>query len=649
MPQSMKPLSIQQVQIQDEFWSSRQKQVQDVVVPYQWAALNDEIPDAEPSYSMSNLKIAAKVADGQYHGMIFQDSDLYKWLETVGYVLSQHHDDSHSRAQLESLADSVIDLLEKAQWPDGYLNTYFTLVRPEDRWKNLRDEHELYCAGHLIEAAVAYYEATGKRKILDIVCRLADHIGAVFGPGPDRKHGYPGHPELELALFKLYRTTANKDYLHLAKYFIDERGRQPNYYVQEAVSRGEIGASDRNLEYWQAHAPLLEQHKAVGHAVRAMYLYSGATDVATEYEDEEMLAHLRELWDNVTKRRLYVTGGIGSSAHDEAFTVDYDLPNDRAYTESCAAIGLMLWAHRMLQVTKDARYADVMERALYNGILSGISLDGTKYFYVNPLEVKPAIANHRHDMRHITTVRQPWFGCACCPPNIARLMSSLGQYLYSVDESEQALYVHLFVAGQAFATVDQNDVEITLETAQPWDGDVAITVNQTKDSPWTLALRIPAWCRGNFSVLINGKYWDYMEEERGYLKITRQWQAGDQLQVSFAMDVQIVRANPLLRADIGKVCLQRGPFVYCLEEADNGANLHTICLSNSGSIVSAFESGLLGGVAVITASGCRLNTVSDDLYSTDLGQKMDVTLRAIPYYAWANRGEGEMTVWVNEA
>ncbi|MCK4600320.1 glycoside hydrolase family 127 protein, partial [Candidatus Bipolaricaulota bacterium] len=385
MGSKLEPLMIKNVRVKDEFWAKRLQQVREVVIPYQWEVLNDRVPAAEPSHAIENFRIAAGRTEGAYYGWVFQDSDVAKWLEAVGYCLIRQAD-----PELERLADSVIDLVVKAQQADGYLNTYFTVKEPGGRWTNLRDNHEMYCAGHMMEAAVAYYEATGKRKFLDAMCWLADHIDAAFGSEPGKKKGYPGHEEIELALVKLYQTTGEQRYLRLSRFFIDERGHEPHYYDLEAKERGdETSGRPYDKAYSQAHLPVREQTNAVGHAVRAMYLYSGMADMAAETNDETLVTACKRLWNNLTKRQMYITGGIGSAVQGEAFTFDYDLPNDTAYTETCAAIGLVFWAHRMLMLDVDHDYADVMERAFYNVVLSGISLGGREYFYVNPLEVWP--------------------------------------------------------------------------------------------------------------------------------------------------------------------------------------------------------------------------------------------------------------------
>lgn len=641
----MESISIRNVQIEDSFWSKWQSLIRETVIPYQWDALNDNIPGAARSHTIENFRIAAGEAEGEFYGMVFQDSDLAKWLEAVSYSLALQRD-----GHLEKLADEVIDLLERAQNPDGYLNTYFTVKEPNARWTNLRDNHELYCAGHLMEAAVAYYEATGKRKFLEIMCRYADYIASIFGTEPGKIRGYDGHPEIELALVKLYHATGEQKYLSLSKYFVEERGQQPNFFELEAERRGE--KQKRAYDYYQAHLPVRQQKTAEGHAVRAVYLFSAMADLAAEYGDHQLFNVCQELWKNVTNKRMYITGAIGSSAFEERFTVDYDLPNERAYAETCASIGLVFWAHRMLQIEADSQYADVIERALYNGILSGISLDGKSYFYVNPLEVWPATANHRHDMSSVKVSRQPWFACACCPPNIARLLLSLGQYIYSKSENNKEVFVHQYVGSQVKFNVAGQYLGITQRTEFPWEGKVNLIISTQVPVEFTLALRVPSWAKTRI-IKVNGEAVgvnDFLS--KGYVHIRRSWRDGDRVEIHFPMELQRVRSNPEVRSNAGKVALQRGPVVYCLEEVDNGKNLQDITLPAPAELVAQFEDQLLNGVCVITGWGIRtsLKSISSsDLYRTTEMEKVPVEIKAVPYYTWSNRSPGEMIVWIRES
>lgn len=637
----MTPIKLSQVKIKDAFWSPWQKLVKDSIIPYQWDALNDRIPGAEPSRTIKNFEIAAGRSSGKHYGMVFQDSDLYKWMETVAYTLSMERNE-----KWESVMDEVIQLIEDAQEGNGYLNTYFSVNHPEKKWTNLKDDHELYCIGHLIEAAVAYYEATGKDQIIQIVNKAIDHITEVIGKAEGKLAGYPGHPEIELALMKLYRITGEEAYINLCKFFIEERGRRNphHFFDEESKKRGEKPEND--YSYFQAHLPVREQRTAEGHSVRATYLYSGMVDLASELEDEELLEVCRALWENTVNKRMYVTGGIGSSAHQERFTVDYDLPNDRAYTETCASVALIMWAHRMVQIEADSKYTDVLERVLYNGALSGIALDGKSYFYVNPLEVWPHTTNYRYDMNTVKTTRQPWFGCACCPPNIARLLASLGQYIYSVNQKE--LYVHLYISGETQFMIDGELVKVEQQSNYPWEGNISFCLGIKKPTSFALAVRIPSWCNAS-KLLVNGKEY-IVKKEKGYAKINREWQPGDEVTLLLDMPVETVRSHPAVRENAGKVAIQRGPIVYCLEEFDNGENLQDIQLDSNQPFSVEFKASLLNGIVVIKATGVQTNkeTIQDQLYTTASLSFIEKELTAIPYYAWSNRGENEMVVWIRE-
>jgi len=648
MGQTVKPLSPAKVRIQDPLWSRVEELVREVVIPYQYEALHDRIPNVDPSHAIRNFRIAAGLEEGEFGGMVFQDSDVAKWLEAVGYSLMTHPD-----PELEQLADEVIDLVAKAQQPDGYLNTFFTIKEPGKRWTNLLDCHELYCAGHMIEAAVACYLATGKRKLLDVVCRFVDHIDEVFGDEEGKLPGYDGHQEIELALVKLYGVTGDEKHLRLAQYFIDKRGTEPHFFLQEWERRGGIshwGGVKRpvHLPYHQAHKPVREQDVAVGHAVRAVYMYTAMADLARLNGDESLLAACDRLWNNIVTRQMYITGGIGSTHHGEAFTFDYDLPNDTVYAETCASIGLIFFANRMLQLRARGEYADVMERALYNTVLAGMAQDGKHYFYVNPLEVWPEASRHNPGRHHVRPVRPGWFGCACCPPNVARLIASLGQYAYGA--SDDAAFVHLYVGGEADVQVAGQDVRLQVTSGYPWDGQISIKVTDVQGHRFKLAVRVPGWS-SEARLKVNGQELALAGlVADGYAYIDREWKDGDEAVLELDMSAHRVYAHPSVRANAGKVALQRGPLVYCLEEADNGAPITSLMLPADAELRSRFDEQLLGGCTVIESDGWRDDSEAwgEELYRTAGKKRQPAKLTFIPYYLWANRGEGEMTVWVRE-
>ncbi|MEW6355903.1 MAG: beta-L-arabinofuranosidase domain-containing protein [Planctomycetota bacterium] len=619
------PVPFTNVKIDDAFWTPRIDVNRRATIPI-------EYEQCKKTGRIDAFKLDWK--PGQPNPPhIFWDSDVAKWIEAGAYSLAIHPD-----AKLERLLDDVIGMIANAQQPDGYLNVHFIIVEPEKRWTNLRDWHELYSAGHLIEAAVAYCEATGKRKFLDVMRRYADHIDSVFGPEEGKKRGYCGHEEIELALVKLYRATGEERYLKLSKFFIDERGRQPHYYDIEAKARGQDPGQWHHgkYDYNQSHIPVREQKTAEGHSVRAMYLYCGMADIAAETGDKALLDACKAIWRNVTERRMYVTGGIGSTKTGERFTVDYDLPNETAYAETCAAIGLVFWAHRMLQIEADAQYADVMERALYNGAISGVSLDGKTFFYVNPMESR---GGHH---------RQEWFGCACCPPNIARLIASLGQYVYS--QSEKEAYVHLFVQGSAKLNIGGRPVTLVQKTGYPWSGKVRIDVHPEKPTDFTLAVRIPGWCR-DVKIEVSGEEMKAKPvAQRGYVRIRRKWRKGDRVELTMAMPVERIEAHPDVRSNLGRVTLQRGPIVYCLEQADNGPNLNDIILPHTARLAATFEENLLGGVTVITGKALRRDRSAwkKMLYRSASSKSKTISIKATPYCTWDNRKPGEMLVWIRE-
>lgn len=643
---------LRKLTVNDPFLGEYQRLVRNVVIPYQWDALNNRIPDAEPSHAIENFRIAAGQQEGEFYGMVFQDSDVTKWLEAVAWSLCQKPD-----AELEKTADEVIALLAAAQCDDGYLNTWYMLKEPGQRWTNLAECHELYCAGHLIEAAVAFFNATGKRALLDIACRFADHIHSVFGPGEAQIHGYPGHPEIELALMRLYEVTGNDNYLQLANYFIEERGARPHFYDIEYQKRGGTYHWDNWGEAWMikdkaythAHKPLVEQDEAVGHAVRSVYLMTGVAHLARISGDEAKRQACLRIWNNMVQRRMYITGGIGSQGIGEAFTSDYDLPNDTAYSESCASIGLMMFARRMVEMEGDGQYADVMERALYNTVLSGMSMDGKHFFYVNPLETYPKAIPFNHIYDHVKPVRQRWFGCACCPPNIARTLVALGHYIFT--PRADALFINLYVGNTMQVAVGEKQLDLTITGNYPWQEQVAITINSPDPVEHTLALRIPGWCEAA-RVELNGEQY-HGKIAKGYLHIHRSWAAGDRITLTLPMPVRRVYGNPLVRHLAGKVALQRGPLVYCLEEADNGSELQNLTLAHDGEFVEVAGSGVMANKILIQAQGYRQALSAPEekpLYQFDrpMTHTEPQTLTFIPWFSWANRGEGEMRIWVNE-
>lgn len=638
----VRSLPLEKVKIQDQFWSERIDLVRNVIIPYQWDAINDRIEDAESSHSLENFKIAAGLAEGEFYGAVFQDTDVAKWLEAVGFTLECFPDE-----ELEKTADEVIDIIEKAQCPDGYINTYFTIKEPEKRWSDLCEGHELYTAGHLMEAAVSYYHGTGKDKFLKCMCRFADLICQVFGDGEGQIHGYPGHQEVEIGLIKLYETTGERRYLDQAKYFIDARGVWENYFLKE-MARPDykmiFPEFDRyDTKYSQSHMPVREQKTAEGHAVRAVYMYCAMADLAWEYQDEELMQACRTLWENMVQKRMYITGGIGSSGILERFTTDYDLPNSYNYSESCASIGLALFGLRMAQITKESRYMDVAERALYNTVLAGIALDGKSFFYVNPLEVWPPACMDRTSREHIKPVRQKWFGVACCPPNIARTLASLGQYIYGWDEGEKSLYLNLFVSNKTKINTAESHADIEMETRFPWENKIMLRVKNVKGR-MKIKVRVPDYAE-NFRVIGNGEI-IHLEKQLGYAVLNVSGDA--EYKIAFECPPKFYRANPLVRADVGKTALVRGPIVYCLEETDNGSNLSALYVDTSKEIKE--ERDGYAGTVVLKAKGARViqDSWTGELYSAQKPETEETELTAVPYFCWNNRGEGEMTVWIKE-
>ena len=634
---------LKNVRVTDGFFSRYQEIARDKIIPFQWRAINDAVPGIEPSHAIRNFRIAAGLEEGEFGGMVFQDSDVAKWLESVAYRLTISPD-----PELEKTADGVIDLIAAAQDEDGYLDTYFQIAEPDRKFTNLNECHELYCAGHMTEAAVAYYEATGKDKLLNVMRRCVDLIDRKIGPEEGKLHGYPGHPELELALCRLYRATGEERYLNLCKYMIDARGTDPCFFEEELEKRDHRafwggGRQERvDRKYNQSHKPIREQKEAVGHSVRAGYLYTGAADLAAETGDEELARAVRTLWDNVTKRQMYVTGAIGSQVWGEAFSFDYHLPNDSVYGETCAAISMVFFAKQMLRMYPVRKYADVLERLIYNGTISGMSLDGEHFFYTNPLAVWEEATKRSGVTGHIRSKRPGWFGCACCPPNLARMITSLGSYIYST--SADTAYVHLYIGSEAELDVGGNRVTLSQSGNYPWDGHIVLSPGA---GTYSLALRIPSWAR-SFRVTCGGEVL-HPAMTGGYAVLRRTWTGGERVELDLPMPVEFVEANPLLREDNGRVAIQRGPVVYCLESADNGDDLDALEVLTPEDFRTETDCSLFPGMVKIVGPALRRKPWnSDALYRLSDGEDFEETeITAIPYAFWANREDTrEMTVWI---
>jgi DUF1680 family protein len=624
----LESVSFTSVVFEDSFWKPRIESNRRVTIPHIYRKCEET-----GRISAFELNFERKVPSPVV--LIFQDSDIAKWIEAAAYSLATHPDTA-----LESQLDTVIDKIVSAQQPDGYLNTHFTVAQPEMRFRNLRDWHELYCAGHLIEGAAAYFQATGKRKLLDAMIRYVDLIATIFGPEPDQKHGYCGHPEIELALISLYRVTGAQRFLDLASYFINERGSQPQYFDEEARERGEDPADFhfQTYEYCQAQVPLRDQEKVVGHSVRAMYLLSAAADLSAEKNDASLWKTNQRLWDNLVTKRMYLTGGIGASRNNEGFTEDYDLPDETAYAETCATIGMIMWNHRMLQISGESKFADQMELGLYNGFLSSISLEGDRFFYENPLA---SVGCHH---------RQDWFECPCCPPNIARTLASLGKYFYST--SEEGIWVHFYAQGSTNFHIAQNSVHLRQVTQYPWDGKVKFEMNPAKPQEFTLHLRVPDWCKA-WDVRINGTAANLKPQENGYLAINKEWRSGDFVEFLMDMPIQTVWAHPAVRYLEGRVALQRGPIIYCLEGIDHAdVILDRITIQphdvSSNEFHSVYHDDFLGGMTIVHGKGQCISESgwSGTLYRNEEPVIEEVDITAIPYYAWDNRSPGEMRIWL---
>ena len=608
-----------------------QNLISGTVIPYQYKVLCDEVEKATESHVIKNFEDASRVLKGEepsegFRGMVFQDSDAAKWLEAAAYSLTVKPD-----SELERKADKLIDLISSAQDTDGYLNTFYTIKDKEKRWTNLLEGHELYCSGHIIEAGCAYFEATGKRNLLEVCEKNADHIYNIFIE--NGHEGYPGHPEIELALLRLYEITENEKYLTLAKHFIDVRGVDSDFYINEVKSRSWSvwGGDGRNKHYQQSYLPVREQKDAVGHSVRAVYLYTAMAHLASLQNDKELYEACKSLWKSITEKRMYITGGIGSTCHGEAFTEDYDLPSDTAYAETCAPIGLMFFARRMLQTAIKGAYADIMERAFYNTVLAGMESDGKRFFYVNPLEVIPGITQRAVTHHHVLTQRPGWYTCACCPPNVARLVTSIGKYSYG--EKGNTAYCHLYSGGEVSF---RNGINLTVETGYPYD----FTVKFKLVGNGKFAVRVPSWSKQT-SFTLNGKPVK-TEEKDGYAYFTSE----NETEIVMTLDgsAKIIYPSAKMPTLSGMGAVMRGPLVYCAEGKDNKDDVLSLYLSESTCFTEE-NSRLLGGTVVLSAEGEKQKS-SESLYSSSKPAFTKEKITLIPYYLWGNRGETQMRVWL---
>lgn len=615
------PVNFSKVTITDSFW----KPTMDKVATTTIKACVYQTEVATPR--IKNFEKVARNKNEKHEGIFYDDSDVYKALEAIAYSLKNHPD-----AELERKADEWIDKVAAAQLADGYIGTWYSLGKLDQRWSDM-SMHEDYNGGHLIEAAVAYYDATGKRKLLDVAIKFADHFDSQFGP--TKKHWVTGHQELELALVKLYKATNNKKYLLLSHWLLEERGHK--------YAKGYTWTDWRDTAYAQDVVPVREQKEITGHAVRAMYMYTGAADVAALTGDEGYMKAMNTVWEDVVHRNMYITGGIGSSGNNEGFSNDYDLPNEQAYCETCASVGMVFWNQRMNLLTGDSKFIDVLERSLYNGARDGLSLSGDRFFYGNPLASK---GQH---------YRREWFGTACCPANIARLVASLGDYVYGV--SNDGLWVNLFIGSNTSIKIGKNDVPVSMETNYPWEGNVKVTFQPKSKTKFATHIRIPGWFRGEvvpgdlykyenasnekFILTVNGKPVEY-KMDQGYAVIDREWKKGDQLELVLPMEVKKVIARNELKQDDDRIALQRGPLVYCVEGADNNGQAWNMFVPNDATFKTSFQKDLLEGVTTIQFQSPTVQ-VSKDGQSVTTEVK---TITAIPYYSWCNRGQNAMQVWL---
>ena len=629
------PVPFPDVKLEGQFWHERLETVLTRTIPSQHRKLAEytildslKLPQPPPPLRFPRHSNGFTV-------QVFWDSDVGKWIEAASYALAHRRD-----ADIESKIEAIVDDFEKAQAPDGYLNCWYLGHEPEKRWTNLRDNHEMYNAGHLLEGAIAYFRVTGRRRWLDIMERYLEHIYSVFGTEPGKKRGYDGHEEIELALIKLYYLTGEKKHLDFATYLINERGRQPPHYFDVEREQREGGDISQpyvhgNYEYSQSHKPVREQDKVVGHAVRAMYLYTAMADLAAELNDPALKHACEVLWDDVMETKMYVTAGLGPSERNEGFTWDFDLPNQTAYAETCASVALIFWAQRMLHLDLDGKYGDILELAMFNGALSGLSRDGEHYFYANPLESNG------------TPTRWEWHTCPCCTMNVSRLVASVGGYF--VSTAADGIAFHLYGGIATEVEIAGTKVALREISKYPWNGDIKINVDPASPKAFDLKLRIPGWSSGA-NVLVNGETVDVGAAVNGYLTINRTWNKGDVVNLDLPMPAVRLYAHPGVIMDAGRVALKRGPLVYCVEEADNpGGRVQRFKLPRGAELKTETRADLFDGVVTLRADAMTIDEADwQSLYRTQPPQEKQATLTALPYYLWANRGQGSMMVWVPE-
>jgi DUF1680 family protein len=628
------PVNFPDVKLEGRFWHERLETVLTRTIPSQHKKLAEytildslKLPNPPPPLRFP------RHANG-FTVQVFWDSDVGKWIEAASYALAHRRDED-----IEAKIEAIVDDFEKAQLPDGYLNCWYLGHEPDKRWTNLRDNHEMYNAGHMLEGAIAYFRVTGRRRWLDIMERYLDHIYARFGTKPGQKRGYDGHEEIELAVMKLYYLTGEKKHLDFVTYMINERGQQPHYFDLEREEREGGDSKQRyvfgNYEYSQSHKPVREQDKVVGHAVRAMYLYTAMADLAAEISDPALKRACEVLWDDVMETKMYVTAGLGPSAHNEGFTHDFDLPNQTAYAETCASVALIFWAQRMLHLDLDGKYADILELAMFNGALSGLSRDGEHYFYANPLESDG------------TPTRWDWHTCPCCTMNVSRLVASVGGYFVSTAPDGVAFHLYGGIATEV--EVAGTKVALREISTYPWNGDIKIHVDPATPATFDVKLRIPGWSDGA-KVSVNGEAVDVSTAINGYLTINRIWAKGDVVSLELPMPPVRLYAHPGVIMDAGRVALKRGPLVYCVEEIDNpGGRVQRLKLPREAELKTETRADLFDGVVTLKASALAINEGDwTTLYRTNPPQEDGATLTALPYYLWANRGQGSMMVWVPE-